>query len=116
MASERRIEKLNNFLREEIAQIIDREIEFPESMFVTVTLVSVSPDMHYAGVFISVLGQDTKKALEILQKNVYNIQKILNRKVRMRPVPKIHFTLNENEIRREIVEKSVAELKKKGEL
>lgn len=116
MASERRIEKLNIFFRDEIARIIDREVEFLENALVTVTLVSVSPDMHYADVFISVLGGNDKEALEILQKNVYNIQQILNRKVRMRPVPKIRFMLNENEVRRETVEKSLAELKRKGEV
>lgn len=116
MASERRIEKLNNFFRDEVARIIDREVEFSENALVTVSLVLVSPDMHYADIFISVLGGNDKEALETLQKKVYNIQHILNRTVRMRPVPKIRFMLNENEIRRETVEKSLAELKKKGEL
>ena len=116
LASELRIEKLNNLLREELSNIIDREIEFPEGFLVTVTKVAVSPDVHYAAVFISVLGGNAKSALEILQKNIYHVQQMLNRRLRMRPVPKISFAVDEEEENRESVERSLAELKRRGEL
>lgn len=116
MAAERRIEKLKNLLREQISGILDREIDFPEGTIITVTKVSLSPDVHYATIFFSILGKDPKNALEILQKNVYNIQQMLNRKVRMRPVPKIRFALDEGEMEREKVEKSLAKLKRDKEI
>lgn len=116
MASERRIQKLNQLLRDELAKMIDREIEFPEGSLVTITRASASSDARYAMVFIIVLGGDAAEALAILEKNVYNIQQILNRKLRMRPVPKIQFALDESEAKREAVEKSLAELRKKEEL
>ena len=116
MATERRIEQISILLKEELSKIIDREIEFPGETLVTVIRVEISPDKHYAAVLVSLLGEQPRKALEILQKNVYNIQKLLNRKVRMRPVPKIHFGLDREELKREGVEKSLADLKKKGEI
>lgn len=116
MAAERRIEKISILIKEELAQLIARDIEFPEGTFVTVTRVDVSPDVHYASVFISILGNSGPRALEILSKKVYTIQQLLNRKVRMRPVPRIRFEVDEAEKNRESVEKSIAELKRKGEL
>mgnify|MGYP001567582500 CR=1 FL=1 len=67
MASERRIQKLNQLLRDELAKIIDREIEFPEGSLVTVTRVSVSPDARYATVFITALGGDAADTLAPLE-------------------------------------------------
>ncbi|MBI2122394.1 MAG: 30S ribosome-binding factor RbfA [Candidatus Sungbacteria bacterium] len=116
MASERRIEKLNNLLREEIAKIVDRELEFTEGALVTITRTDISEDLYYAAVFFSVFGGEAKKILEILQKNVYNIQQILNRKLRMRPVPKIRFEIDHGEKNREDIEQKIAELKRRGEL
>lgn len=116
MASERRLQKLDQVLREEIAKILDREIEFPAEMIVTVTRLSVSPDARIASAFVSILGGDGKTALEILAKNVYHIQQLLNRRLPIRPVPKIHFAIDEEEMKREGVEKSLAELKRKKEI
>jgi len=116
VASERRRKKINQLLREEIAEILDREIEFPEKTLVTVTRAEISPDGYYAAIYISVLGDSPEKTLEILASNVYHIQQLLNRRIRMRPVPKIRFAVDEEEKRREIVEKSISELKRKKEL
>lgn len=113
MASPRRLEKLNILLQEEVAKILDEELEFPEGNLITVTRVSISNDAYYAVIFISILGKDLQKSLEILEKSIYHIQKQLNRRLRIRPVPKIRFTLDEGEIQREMVEKSLAEIKRK---
>lgn len=116
MPSPRRLEKLNIFLREEISRILNRELEFPEGNLITVTRAEISSDGRYAAVFLSVLGQNQEKILEILQKNIYNIQQKLNKRLRIRPVPKIRFMIDEAEISREAVEKSLADLKKREEL
>ena len=114
MASPRRLEKLNMLLKEELARIINREIDFLSDTMMTVTRVETASDMHYADAFISVFGDDAKSAVDILKKNVYDIQRILNRSLRMRPVPKIRFLVDEGEERRESIEKTLAELKKES--
>lgn len=117
MPSPRRIEKLNNLLCEELADILERDIEFPDSTLVTVTRVVISPDGHYASAMISVIGQaEPFAALAILEKNIYHIQQAVNRRMRTRPVPKITFRIDEEEERRERVEESLAQLRKKEEL
>ena len=117
MPSPRRVEKLSNLIREELAVYLAREIEFPDSMLVTITRVTVSPDAHYASAMISVLPSHAEKsALEILAKNIYHIQQAVNRRMRTRPVPKITFRIDEGEERREHVEQSLAQLKQKDEV
>ena len=85
-------------------------------MMVTVSRVSVSQDGLHANIFFTVLGGAEEDALAMLEKNVYDIQQLINRHLRMRPVPKIRFAIDEEEIKRQGVEKSLAELKQKEEL
>lgn len=116
MASPRRREKLNVLLREEVAAIVDREIEFGKGVLVTVTRADVSPDARYATVYFSLLGSDAGDALAILERSVYDIQQILNKRLRMRPVPRIRFAEDKAEALREGIERSLAALKQKKEL
>lgn len=116
MTGERRRERLKELFKEELSKILDRELEFPDEGLVTITRVVISPDKHYAVVLVSILGTEAEKVMEILEKNVYNVQQFLNRRVRMRPVPKISFALDEGEAEREKIERSLAELKRKKEI
>lgn len=112
MASERRLEKLNNLIKEELGKILDREVDFPPKTIVTITRVHISPDVHYADIFISILGSEPQEALEFLIKKIYDMQQTLNRKLNMRPVPRIKFILDKEEFKREMVEKTLAKIKK----
>lgn len=109
-------EKLNMLLRDELGKIIDREMEFPDGALVTITHIASSPDLRYATVFLSVFNGNHDNILKMLAKNVYDIQQQLNKVLRMRPVPKIRFAIDQEEIRRESVEHSLAQLKQKGEI
>lgn len=108
----KRGEKLNMLMRDELGKIIDRTLEFPEGALVTITRVHTSSDLRYATVFVSIFNMDNTNALEMLDKNVYHIQQQLNKALRMRPVPKIRFAIDEEEIRRETVERSLANIKR----
>ena len=109
-------EKLNMLLRDELGKIIDRDIEFAEGTLVTITRVVTSSDIRYATVMLSVLNGSDSNVLELLAKNIYSIQQRLNRVLRMRPVPKIRFAIDEEELRRESVEQSLATIRQKGEI
>ena len=108
MADARRIEKIQILCREVIAEILARALQFPEGVMVTVTRVEVSGDLYYARVFVSVLARDPgaeKLVLSELTRSVGEIQRELNRRLRMRPVPRITFEIDQNEKRRERIEK-----------
>ena len=100
----RRIDRIEEQLRIELSEIIDREIQDPRIGLTTVTAVKVSPDLRHGRVFVTVLGDDAqrKKALEALveglnfDKNEARIKTEMKRMgVRRRPtlkfLPRNHF-------------------------
>lgn len=112
MAAERRVEKVTNLLREVSANILARELSSPDGALVTVTRVTVSEDLYYATIFFSVLGgePDAESAvLAELTRATGRVQHELNRRLRMRPVPRITFALDQQEKRRERIEKLLGE-------
>ena len=63
----RRIERVNSLIRQEISQLLQREVKDPRlARFVTVTQVSTSPDLRYAKVLVSVMGSEEEKK-EVLE-------------------------------------------------
>ena len=110
MPGERRQEKLSALLREEVARIVSRTIIFPEGALVTITRAQLSSDGYYATILLSVIQAEEKLILEILHEEIYTIQRELNRRLRMRPVPKIRFSIDKEEERREAVERSLNSL------
>lgn len=90
-----RIQKVNSLLKREISQILLKEIDF-ENTFVSITEVESTGDCSQASVFISVTPEENEeKALSILNKNIYDIQKQIDKKLKMKPVPKIHFEIDQ---------------------
>lgn len=95
--SNNRQEKVRKALIREISDIIAREIKEPELIdkVISVTDISLSPDLTHAKVFVSVLGEpDTiEGVMAILEENVSRIRKLLGQRVRLRYTPKLelHF-------------------------
>lgn len=111
----KRLEKVNELIKEELAKIIDRMMEFPAGALVTVTRVEVSEDKLYANGYVSLLsargnGTAEIEVLKMLKKNIYGIQQALNKKLRIRPVPKIRFFIDEAEKKRERIEELLSGL------
>ncbi|MBI1755080.1 30S ribosome-binding factor RbfA [Candidatus Azambacteria bacterium] len=87
-----RLDKINRLLKEEVGKIILKELDLDRNALVTITQVKTSSDLAHATIFFSTLAKtQEKETLAALEKGVYEIQHILNRKLRMRPVPKIRF-------------------------
>lgn len=98
MASSQRIKKVNEVIKRELGKIILKEIGWeeggwrPKNILVTLTRVETSGNLQQSKVFISVIPEkETLNVLRILGKEIYNLQQILNSRLRMRPVPRIKF-------------------------
>lgn len=92
MASSQRIQKVNELLKRELGKIILKELEFPRDTLITITNVESSPDLREAKIWISVIpGNQISLALQVLKKNIYDLQKKLDKRLKMRPVPRIEF-------------------------
>ena len=105
MAEERRKEKVDLLLRDELAAILNREIEPIKGVIITVTRVVSSPDLYYADVMVSIFPKKETETLQRLEKSTPHIQALINKTLRMRPVPRIRFKIDEEEKARERMEK-----------
>ncbi len=54
----KRLDRVNQLIKEEISLLLQRELKDPRLGFVTVTDVETSPDLRVAKVFVSVLGTE----------------------------------------------------------
>jgi ribosome-binding factor A len=108
-----RIERVEALIQEELGRIILKEIEFPLGTLVTITRVSCSIDLANASIFVAVLPEEkVKRVLEILGKMVYVLQQILNKRLRMRPIPKIRFVEETQTAHAAKIEGLIEEIKK----
>ncbi len=88
----KRIERVNSLVQKEIGKIILREMDFPPDILVTITGVETSIDLAHANIYIAVLPSiESKNILDILNKAIYELQKKLDKRLRMKPVPQIKF-------------------------
>jgi ribosome-binding factor A len=91
-----RIDKVNSLLLKEIGKIIQKDFDFSDCL-VTLTHVDVTPNLIDAKAFITVLPDEKKDAIiKILNNNIKDIQQKINKKLNMRPIPKIKFVRDEN--------------------
>lgn len=89
----RRTRQVGEFLREELTDIIRREVKDPRIGFMSVTRVDVTPDLRHAAVYISVLGTDDERAdtLTALRSAGGFIRHHLKPRLRMRQIPELEF-------------------------
>jgi len=93
-----RIAQLNVLIQQEVALAIDRELEWPEGVLVTVSRASVADDAESAKVWISVWPFEQGQAmLQLIERQVSTIQEVLNKKLVMKFVPKVRFALDDSE-------------------
>lgn len=102
MASHRRVQRLNQLLREELSRLIRRELKDPRVELVTVTDVDVSGDLRHAEVYVRTLrdlrdvgeeegGGSIEEALEGLRSAEGFLRGKLGRELRLRRIPELRF-------------------------
>lgn len=88
-----RVLRVNAQLQREIADLIRRELTDPRVAAVTVTRVSVSPDLRNASIFVSVLDDDAAlaQALKALNGAGQRLRHGLAKRLRLRLTPTLRF-------------------------
>ncbi len=86
-----RTERIDELLRQEIGQALEREVADPALGFVTVTDVETSPDLSHARVWVSMIGDDEhrKATLAALRRAMPYIRRGLGAKLRLRRIPEL---------------------------
>jgi ribosome-binding factor A len=95
--SSRRVQKAAEAIREVVSMAILTELNDPRVRDVTVTYVEVSPDLRYAKVHVSVMGDETHQNLSLrgLQSAAGFLQARIAKKIEIRYTPKLTFMLDQ---------------------
>jgi len=107
-----RIEKVNQLLKQQVSQILLKEVDFGRSL-VTIISVDTSPDLKQAKIKISIIPtKENEQVLRVIQKNIFGVQQELNKKLYMKPVPKIRFEIDKIEEKAQEVERILGKVEK----
>jgi len=106
-----RIEKINELIKRYLGEIMTQELDLKSGVFITISKVDTTPDLRYTRVFISVFPEkDIDYAMKTLKKEIYKLQGMLNRKLAMKPLPKIEFKVDLTEAKADEIEKLLKEI------
>jgi ribosome-binding factor A len=103
--------RVDEAMRQVLGEVISQELKDPRVGFVTVTDVKTSPDLRYARVYVSVLGDaPTQEAtLDGLRSAHGFLQGRLADKVRLKRTPELRFLLDETAARAARLERLIEE-------
>ena len=93
-----RTARVNEAVKEEIADILEKKLKDPRIGFVTVTGVDVSPDLKYADVFVSIMGSkdDQEVTFKILRGAKGFVRSELGKRLRIKFLPDLFFRIDES--------------------
>ena len=92
--SSRRIARLNDAFREEISDLLRRQVKDPRlAVFITITRVEISADISHAKVFVSVMGseEDREGALRGLEAASSFLRWQIGHRLSLRRTPELSF-------------------------
>jgi len=91
-----RMKRVSSLLLREICDILHREIKDPRIGFVTITDCEVAPDLSTARVYVSVIGEETRKkeAIETLNHASSFIRRHIQERITLKRIPYLQFILD----------------------
>ena len=93
----RRTERINDLIREEVSELLLREIRDPRlDGLISITRVEVTPDLYNARIYVSVMAEtaDQKQAMHALSAAASFFHRELKSRLQMRRVPFLAFQLD----------------------
>jgi len=98
----KRINKINQLLQQELAKLIQREMQ---GQLVTVTAVETALDLKTSKVWISVYLQDGNEIVKQLKTKAPYFQSYLGKKLVIKNIPKLSFHLDKSQQHVDKIEK-----------
>jgi len=95
--SSRRLDRVNELLKQEIGEIFRREFNISDMGLVSVNAVETAGDLRSAKVFVSVLGKadQQKRALRAIEEKRVLIQGQIGRSIVLKYTPTLTFVLDD---------------------
>lgn len=99
IAMRRRVERLNKVIKQEISTLLERQVNDPRlDSLISVTRVSVSPDLKHARVFVSILGDRDNRREMLAGFNSASgyLRRELGPRLHIRAVPELSFEYDDS--------------------
>lgn len=107
-----RIEKINDLIRDNLSEILGKELSLKKEVFITIAKVDTSRDLSQSKIYVSVFpSQEKQYVLRTLEKEIYNLQKNLNQRMQTKILPKISFVIDESQEKISDIEKIFEKIK-----
>jgi ribosome-binding factor A len=111
-----RTQRVGDFLKQELASLIQFQVRDPRVGMVSITGVEVSRDMSHAKVFMTVLGLETeeeaKESIDVLNKAAGFLRTQVARSNNARTTPRLRFYFDSSVVRGQhlssLIEKAVS--------
>jgi len=93
-----RVEKVQEFIKQEISKIILTELKDPRVGFATITQVEATGDLRSAKIYVSLMGSDEQKAdtWKGLQSSLGYMRSEIGKRIRMRITPELSLHIDES--------------------
>lgn len=111
-----RVQRLNEEIKREISDVIQRHMKDPRIGFVSVTDVELSRDLQHVKIFVSVYGDENARSqtMQALESGKGFIRGELGKRVRLRHTPEVDFRFDESLERGARIFKLLDEVKSGG--
>lgn len=89
-------EKLDSILKREISEAVLKEVD-RRDFLITITKIKTSPDCLESEIYFKVFPESKEKeGLLELEEKKKNIQRLVNKRIKMKHVPKIIFRVDKD--------------------
>jgi ribosome-binding factor A len=108
-----RPDRVGEAIRDELSQLLARDVHDPGIGFITLTRVKVSPDLQAARIYYTTLGDEKalRETAKALTRATPFLRRQLGQRIRLRRVPEIEFFYDESIARGDRIEQILQELK-----
>jgi ribosome-binding factor A len=115
MKKTRRTSKVGELVRDALVDVFRQDLK-TDLGFTSITDVEVSPDLHFARVYISGLKEDeTRDVVERLQELRGRVRKFLGGRIRLRYTPELDFRYDETTMRASRIEAILTQVKREDD-
>ena len=91
------IVRVEHLLAKELSTLLREEFDAPQGTLISITKAEVSSDTMYANISVSIWPDDRRdEVFAMLQHAAGHLYSFLEKRMRVHPIPKLHFVLDES--------------------
>ena len=115
MKKTRRTSRVGEMVRDALVEVLRHDLKNVDIGFASITGVDVSPDLHFARVYVSGLNEEqTRDAVEQLQHARGAARRFLGQRIRLRYTPELDFKYDDTAMRASRIESILQDVGQEG--